>query len=150
MSIARVVLSLSTGICWAIWQFHLARSARPGELARDAGWHAGSWFLPFANLVMPFQNVRDLWRRFVSLRTTIVTWWWTAFIVSAVLVRFAPTERPAHALHDLHVRVGFMIADSIISLGAAVLAMQIVRRLTDAGLNRSRPPALSAGASPAA
>lgn len=145
LSISGLVLFVVTGILWMIWQYQLARSAAPGELDRSAGWHVGSWFIPLANLVMPFQNLRDLWRRFVgSRRTAILGWWWAATLATHVFPRLG-TSGDDTGLDALKSEVSWWLASSVIGIGSAALALVIVHRLTLAGLAKS-----AAGARPAA
>ncbi|RNL78861.1 DUF4328 domain-containing protein [Nocardioides marmorisolisilvae] len=131
------IVFVVTGILWVIWQYQLARSAAPGELDRTAGWHLGSWFIPFANLVMPFQNLRDLWRKFVTpASTAIIGWWWAATLATNVFLRVASSgDDPG--LDALKAEVSWWLASSVIGIAAAVLALVIINRLTVAGLAKS-------------
>ena len=61
------LVSTGTAICWLIWQ-HRAQAnvwAIPSPVKPDTtpGWAVGWWFVPVANLVMPFLAVRELSRR---------------------------------------------------------------------------------------
>ncbi|MFL6105861.1 MAG: DUF4328 domain-containing protein [Marmoricola sp.] len=137
LSIGGSVVFLVTGILWVIWQYQLARSAAPGELDRSPGWHIGSWFIPFANLVMPFQNIRDLWRNFVgSGSTAILGWWWAATLATNVFLRVG-TSGNDDGLDSLKSEVSWWLTSSVIGIAAAALALVIVHRLTVAGLAKS-------------
>jgi hypothetical protein len=57
------LLPLATGIVWLVWQ-HRSQSnlfalGSPG-LRHTPGWAVGWWFVPFANLVMPYRTMREL------------------------------------------------------------------------------------------
>src|SRR6185295_7113854 len=63
--VAWVVLFAVTGIVWCVWQHRAQRNAIElayGKLQFTPGWAVGWWFVPFANLVKPFQTVRELWK----------------------------------------------------------------------------------------
>lgn len=142
LSICDGVVFVVTGIIWVIWQYQLARSAGPNQLERSPGWHIGSWFIPFANLVMPFQNMRDLWRKFVSERTALIGWWWATTLFTNVALRFG-TAGSGETTSDFKNDVSLWLASTLVGLVSAGLAIVIVRRLTAGGLARSAsgPPA---------
>ena len=97
------LLTLGTGVTWLFWQHRAQRDlyarALPG-LKYTPGWAVGWWFIPLANLVMPYLCVRELWdgagrvpgspaaaRRDWKLLT-----WWLTYIASSylVVIGFAP------------------------------------------------------------
>src|SRR5207237_3487739 len=48
-------------------------------------WAAGGWFIPFANLVIPYRVARELWMRTSveqDWRDPLVQRWWSAWIAS--------------------------------------------------------------------
>jgi len=56
------------------------------------GWAVGWYFIPFANLVKPFQAMRELWAashaeddRFGGETASEVKWWWGAWISGNIL-----------------------------------------------------------------
>lgn len=57
------------------------------------GWAAGAWFVPFVNLVRPYQIVREIWEKtqqlanIESLRASsaIIGYWWAGYIGRVVL-----------------------------------------------------------------
>jgi hypothetical protein len=90
------LLTLVAGVTWLTWQ-HKAQGdlyARqlPG-LRYTPGWAVGWWFVPFANLVMPYLTVRELWdgaghasRAPATRRDWRLLAWWLAYISSTYLV----------------------------------------------------------------
>jgi hypothetical protein len=57
------------------------------------GWAVGWWFVPFANLVKPFQTVRELWKAsdpgapdwWGSETLPVIGWWWGGYVVFNIL-----------------------------------------------------------------
>lgn len=156
-SVLYTLLFLSIGICWMVWQYRVARSGQPGELRRTPPWHAWSWAIPIANLWMPFQNVRDLWHRFLPTRATgVLSGWWTCFVIFAIVSRI--TSRAYESVDDIDsfqtVYSWDIVADAF-GLAAAVLALRILHALTRAGLDRQAQqtaeayPAFTPGVRPA-
>ena len=101
-------VAIATIVVWMIWQHHATANlwARGFQsLQITPGWSVGWWFVPFANLVMPYVAVREVDRRSRTdgqFRTDTgpVGWWWAAFLVSVVpavrllLLRVRLADRP--------------------------------------------------------
>ncbi len=132
-SITGVVLIVVIGICWARWQYLLARAATPAELTRGPGWHAGAWFVPVVSFWFPFQNVRDLWRRRFPHRShDLLGWWWAGWIGMQILDRvYGAMGAEADSVGDFEAMAVAGLVSAAVSLAALVLALVIVRDLTD-------------------
>jgi len=115
------------GLCWMFWQHRVARAV-PG-LERSPAMHAFSWIIPIGALWLPFQNVRDLWRRCARGGTTaIVGWWWTGWLVGVVGGRLVyGSSQSVHSVSDFKsvLLVGSVVA--LITVVTGVLAIRIVR-----------------------
>jgi hypothetical protein len=139
LTIGLLVLVVATGIAWVVWQHQVASTAASGDLRHGPGMHAGAWFIPFANLVIPCQNVRDLWG--FLLRTPSkarVSWWWATILIGALLTRIGDAKSGAvEDVADFRSSMTLYILASVPEIVSAVLAVTIVRRLTVAGLARS-------------
>lgn len=132
-SVAALVLLVAVGICWARWQYLLARAATPADLTRGPGWHAWAWFVPVVSLWFPFQNVRDLWRRrFPHRSRDLLGWWWAGWIATLVLDRVYMTMDPEPgSVSDLKNLTVVGLVSVALTLATLVLALIIVRDLTD-------------------
>jgi len=132
-SIAVLVLFVVLGICWARWQYLLARAARPADLTHGPGWHAWAWFVPVVSLWFPFQNVRDLWRRRFPHRSRVLLgWWWAGWIGTLVLDRvYLVMETEPGSVSDLKNLTVLGLVSAAVALATLVLALIIVRDLTD-------------------
>jgi hypothetical protein len=89
------LLSIATIVMWLIWQ-HRAQSnlfaRRVPGLRYTPGWCVGWWFVPFANVVVPYLCVRELFGRAGvpaheggARRDARVGGWWAAYLGSTVL-----------------------------------------------------------------
>ncbi|MEA2580780.1 MAG: hypothetical protein QOE83_1672 [Actinomycetota bacterium] len=60
------MVGTATTIVWLVWQ-HRSQTdlfaAGVQGLEFTPGWTVGWWFIPFANFVMPYRTMRELWRR---------------------------------------------------------------------------------------
>jgi hypothetical protein len=107
------------------------------------GWAVGWWFIPLANLIKPFQAVRELWNesdpefdeesQFLHVAggtPKIVGFWWAAFLLSGILGRLAGMlidPRTGMPSKDLPL---VLIIGSFFELAAALLILFIVKGIT--------------------
>jgi len=111
------------------------RGGRPMVTPR---WSIGWWFIPFANLVKPFQIVRDVHDRMAIGASSdggwIVLAWWLSWVVGRMIAAIAelvppPINPDAINLDALGKQFSFRgIADSLTLLGA-ILAIVVVLRI---------------------
>lgn len=128
-----------------------APNARAGELANGGiritpAWAVGSWFIPFANLVMPFRAIRELWKSSHGgpswqHRSTwhVIGWWWAFWIAGNVHVWFGPNEfglglgvgssGVPSSLSGVINRDTWEILSFMLRVVSAVLAIAIVRSI---------------------
>ncbi|MFI8289090.1 DUF4328 domain-containing protein [Streptomyces sp. NPDC085614] len=136
------LLLLATATVFVVWFHRLRRNAdvwTPGLQGRGAGWAIGGWFVPVANLWIPRGIAVDIWR---ASRPdpcapdrrgefTLLNAWWTLFAVQAVVGRVAVRMFDmAETVEGLVEATDWLLASDAMNLGAAVLAILFVRRLT--------------------
>jgi hypothetical protein len=95
------------------------------------GWAIGAWFVPFLNLVRPFQVVEDVWKSTGGRRSgsrALPACWWGSYLLSGFLAVSANgAEDDATTLHDALNANSLYLARAGSLLVAAVLALLIVR-----------------------
>lgn len=137
LGLATIAVYIATAIAFLMWLYrannNIAAFGEPRE--HSAGWAVGSFFVPFANLVVPYRATREIWRKSdpvtaegmfyaVSPPGFFPAWWgfWIASnIASNVYVRMTLAEAPL----DASAIVG--IFSEVLSVGAAWLAILVVR-----------------------
>jgi hypothetical protein len=135
-----LLVFVGTGIVWCVWQYRAQRNAielAGGGLKFTPGWSVGWWFIPLANLVKPFETVRELWKAshgvaWRSLNTwRVIGWWWALWLAGSALEwgiarSGTPTDFSGFITHDLWrlALLGFEVA-------SAVLAIAIVRSIVE-------------------
>jgi hypothetical protein len=95
-------------------------------------WAIGGWFVPFANFGIPGSVVGELRRagrtppgmHVGSERSTLIRAWWTFFVASRVL-GFVANRADTKS-------VGLDLAASLLLAAAGVLAVPVIRDITDA------------------
>lgn len=151
LSSIRSLLFLGGVVCFLIW-LHRAhknlQSLRAQHLEFTPGWAVGWWFVPFANLVKPFQVVREVWCESdpsvpdgpsflaASLHSAPVYmgFWWAAWILMNVvgnIVNIALNTTPAtrdEAYLALYLIAAFDFAILIASAITAYMIWDVTRR----------------------
>ena len=150
------LVTVATGVLFMIWQYRLAQNAellRRDRLSFGPGWAIGGWFIPFANFVLPYLQLRQSARAsdpdlppgesFRNGRVPgIVTAWTVLFIASTALmaVGIGMRGQPEDARYQAHpVREfgeAFASGDRVaglsmlVSVAAAIVAILMVRTVT--------------------
>jgi hypothetical protein len=140
-SVAVLALTLMAAIVFIVWQWRTAKNAlslRRVDPRYGPGWSIGSWFIPFANLVIPFQIMQDLWRSADARsapdtwrsgpRSALIGWWWGAFIVAGLISRTSSVD--GGSLSDLQAAEMRASVGAVLAAIAAILAIAVVRSLT--------------------
>ncbi len=129
--------SLSCGIGFLFW-FRRAYGnslavGLPGRFG--PGWAVGAWFVPFLNLVRPFQIMGEMWRHAGRERVgpyAVVGLWWTGFLVGNFADNIGTGMLTGSSDDAALQGVKVLLASDVVSCVAALLAILIVRRLTAA------------------
>ncbi|HTG47312.1 MAG TPA: DUF4328 domain-containing protein [Actinomycetota bacterium] len=150
------LLSIVTIVLWLIWQ-HRATSnlwawGRP-NLRISPGWAVAWWFIPFANLVMPFRAVRELDRRSPGPGAPfpggpLLGAWWATYLLgtyTAGIAAVVAVLRGVWASFDVigadegprtvdlsasfHAIAPWTLVGAVLTAIAAVLAILVVRRI---------------------
>jgi hypothetical protein len=137
-----LVVFLVSGVLWLVWQ-HRGHAnlyaAGVDRLRITPGWAVGWWFVPFANLVKPFQSVRELWKasdgspQWWETKTwPVIGWWWAGYLVFNVLdgVASAYFADESVTVDSLITGDKISIAGDLGSIATAILAIWIVRSVT--------------------
>jgi hypothetical protein len=107
------------------------------------GWAVGSFFIPFANLFMPYRAFRECWVKSAPLvrteeeatfpprtPTPLLAAWWVSWILMGVVGRVAGRFRTRAGDADALVTASWVsIAAELIGIVSAVLAVFFVRAL---------------------
>ncbi len=153
-----LILTVVTAIVFLIWmnksyknlQFFGATSLR-----RSTGWSVGGWFIPFANLVIPYQAMRDIWVGSDLGRTepygegwwqqgsagALVKWWWGLWILSGALSWQTFVRGEEETADEVLMTNTLEIANEVVGMVVAVAALLLVKQVTE----RQRARAAASG-----
>jgi hypothetical protein len=149
ISLFQLPLYVGTVIVFLIWLFRVFKnldSLQPGYREFTAGWSVGWWFVPFANLVKPFQVIREAWcanspeidsePTFLSTSAYAapgyIGAWWGLWIVSNVISNIA--GRLADSVKsdaDVVLFGWLMLTASALTIAAGILCIRLVRDITN-------------------
>lgn len=135
-AIFRIPLFIATVVFFLIWEhraFNNLSALKARNLEFSPGWAVGWWFIPFANLVKPFQAIRELWTEsdpdvdpslgFLSTASSapaIMGFWWAFWLLDNF------TSNIASRLDDAKIFPLVMIISSIFDLLAGGLLVKIM------------------------
>ncbi len=122
------------------------------DLSASPGFSVGSYFIPFANFVLPPINMGQLWRASLHTRqwrqqngTILIAIWWTLQIASSICGAFALFWKPDPSqLEELRNFVVFLIASELINIGFRISLIVLVRAITRNQGGQARSPDLAA------
>lgn len=101
LAIVLVIAYIATAVVFIQWfrRAYYNLHQRVSGLSQSEGWAAGSWFVPFLNLYMPYQIMREMYIETFALlgskkgeypdnfTTTFTGWWWAGWIVCMIYGR---------------------------------------------------------------
>jgi hypothetical protein len=131
-----------------IWSYRAAKNnealGRPYPRLKP-GWAIAGWLIPLANLVLPLLILQDLWRGSeASTRagdpswrsnkgSPLIGWYWGVFLLS-IFTRSGLGRSSAHLavtseLRGLRTHDSIAVFGMVVTIAAAILAIQVVRRI---------------------
>jgi hypothetical protein len=158
--LVRGPLYVATIIAFLLWQHRAHSNLRPlgaGRLEFSPGWAVGYFFIPFLNLVRPYQAVRELWRWSqpadngggitglsftASTGAPLVGWWWGFWLASNGLSNVYGRMADEGNMQTPAAWVGLF--SNALNIVAAALAIQLIRTIDRMQTERSRQLAISA------
>jgi hypothetical protein len=141
-----LIVMIMTVIVFLIWEHRANSNLRPLGVSRPefrSRWAVGSWFVPFVNLVVPFQIVRYIWRKSdpetVEMIGGFSGWnysgageftlraWWGFWLAASVVGRLSGRlSLRAKELSEYTFAGQVGIFASMLSVTAAILAISVV------------------------
>jgi hypothetical protein len=108
------------------------------DMTISPGWAVGWFFIPFANLVMPYQAMKEAWResqeaagQFEEVESPLLPWWWGLWIATNVVANlsFMLGGRSPDALEAVP---WIDLVHAFLDIAAGLVLIQIMKRLSRA------------------
>ena len=140
VGITQVVVFIVTAIVWLFW-LHRAYAnlrligSRKTEIT--PGWAVGYWFIPFINLVRPYQITVELWRRSaehnarelpVAVSPSLIGGWWIVYLGTGALGRlFSTLMKNASTASEYITATDIGIVGDAVGVLSCILAIMVVQ-----------------------
>lgn len=141
--IIQVSLYVPCAVVFVVWFFLMRRNTgllAPDRFRNGRGWAIGAWFIPLANLWMPYRIAVDMWGASTPLpdgdqpyRASLwpVNLWWALFVSSSLYGRYAASRyKAAETLPEVRSAVMQYMASDLLDIAAAAAAVYFAVRLT--------------------
>jgi len=149
IGIIQLMMFVATAICFLIW-IHRAHKNLPAlgvaHLEYSPVWAVGGFFVPFLNLVRPFQVVREIWKASdpdvdfsiphswqYAASTPVIGFWWAAWLIGSIVgqIAFRLSLRQNTSIDDMMAITYLTIASDLIGIIAGAFAIVIVRGIDE-------------------
>ncbi|MFC8711996.1 DUF4328 domain-containing protein [Streptomyces sp. NPDC057197] len=139
----QVVAFLPCAVAFIAWFHQMSRATGPlasGRFRFGTGWAVGGWFVPLANLWIPYRIAVDMWEAATPLPSEgdhhypqiwPLKMWWALLVLSFPLGGLAKLSYDsAETMSDLRTGLELYFASDVLHLVAAGAAAYVVVRLT--------------------
>jgi len=141
--LALIGIGFLTGVAFLLWIYRASTNLKAlgaAELKYSPGWAIGGFFVPFLNLVRPYQVVTEIWRASAAgaSRSGGVNWtyeqtpafisvWWGSWLLSGFLDSLSVLVVFGAAAGNQQLVAGrYRAASDLIGIASAALAMTVV------------------------
>lgn len=154
----QVLLLIATAIAFLMWLYRAYRnleSLRVGKVEFTAGWAVGWFFIPFANLIMPYRAVKELWLKSdpdlrannffpTTSSAPVIGWWWGFWIVAGITGNLSGRiYAGADTASQLAAGTWVGVASNLLEIVAAVFAIMVVKGIDarqQSQIHQMKPP----------
>lgn len=136
LAIVELALFVGCAVVFLIWLYRASANARAlgaRDMMVSPGWAVGWYFVPLANLGMPYVTMRDLWKasakprdwQIESAPATVTLWWgcWIVANLTGVIAFRLELEMGSEALPATY---GLSLVSEIFTIPAALLLTRII------------------------
>jgi hypothetical protein len=132
--LAAVILGTICLLVWINRTNHACRELGAKHMKFTPGWAVGYWFVPFLNLVRPFQIMRELWTTTDpnGASSPLIGWWWGAWLASGAVSRMANKLYLVEqaSVEDYRQATHLFLASDALDLIGFALTIAVVTKLT--------------------
>jgi hypothetical protein len=139
------VTYLATVIMYLVWLHRASRNLPALGVANQRfspGWAVGYWFIPFVNLVRPYQVVKEIWRGseppaevdsatvLPRPSSALIGWWWAMWLLNGVFGQLVIRLGLRAETSDEWITLSWCsIIGHVLDVLAAMLCLRIVQTI---------------------
>jgi len=146
VSLAVIGVFLATAVLFLAWVYRAHKNLKAlgaTDLKYSPGWAIGGFFVPFLNLVRPYQVVTEIWNASASQRRSPLggawkqeesSWfiglWWSAWLLAGVFDSLGVFMVIGSNQSDqLSVATRFLVVSDVVNAASAALAIMVVLKI---------------------
>jgi len=132
---------LASTVIYILWFYRAYYNLGQKTATRfSTGWAAGAWFIPFLNLVRPYQIMQELYEKTrevltaqnpeasIILSHSMVGWWWALWILSNILGQFVYRyTMKAKSIDELITATVASIISNLVAIPLGIIAISVIR-----------------------
>ena len=136
LAIVELVLFVGCAVVFLVWLYRASDNARAlgaRDMMVSPGWAVGWYFVPLANLGMPYVTMRDLWKASARPRDwqvenapVTIALWWACWIVANAAGLIAFRIALEMGKEAMAATSGLGLASEIFNIPAALLLSRLV------------------------
>lgn len=146
IGILQLMTFIVTGILFLMWIYRSHRNL-PALGARNLtytpGWTVAGFFIPFLNLIRPFQVMREIWKASdprVNVingfswenapSSPLVQWWWPLFLIDGFVSNIAGgMYMSEESIDALYTGTWAMLASEVIGIVSALVIIYLIKAI---------------------
>ena len=106
------------------------------RMKHSEGWAAGSWFVPFLCLYMPFEMMSEMYRKTKGLladgrSTKFMGWWWALWLISNIIGSISARLIDSESVSGLKMATIFSMLHALLNILAALLSIKLIREYSE-------------------
>ncbi|HYF35669.1 MAG TPA: DUF4328 domain-containing protein [Prosthecobacter sp.] len=139
IGLAYLAVFLTTAVVFAMWTYRANVNARgfgAGWMEISPGWAVGSYFIPFLNLVRPYQAMKEIWNASTNphesskATNAAVGVWWGLWLLSGFLGQISlRLSMDADTVEKLKSATVASMASSIVGIPLTLMAIIVVKSI---------------------
>ena len=143
LSLLSLIVFIPLVVFYCMWIYRCSLNChyiQGAPLNTSPGMAVGWYFIPFANIWMPFPDMKEIWGvTFKGEDSSIVGWWWGVWVFGGIFggliaggISFSKEMGALEGSVANSLLVGSSILSSVILITGCVLIVKIISRITAA------------------
>lgn len=153
VAVFSLVVTFVTGIIFLKWIYRANLNCRgfgAVDMKYTPGWSIGYYFIPFLNLVRPYQVMKEIWKvssdpkRWQTRQANpILGWWWALWLINGFLGQITfRMSMHANTAESLQAATAVSILFSLFEIPLILVAMKVISRIVEKQAKLTQPSGL--------